>query len=356
MSNKFPFLVQDADGNLVAGASGEFIITALGAFNGAPRPAPTIIEDGGGYELQATDADEAYGTAVLVDVGAGREPRYYAFAIHKGDNSNFFFAFTATTPTGAAYDAGAGTPGTVNDWTGPLTPPVVQLAPALFVVRPTADDMAADASGRVDMAAGAIPAHYSLGVEPYVAEATGPTTPGDLSPVVQPGDLGTWPDGDLLVKLGTIELSPGVSVVSLEEGFDFELAANDLRTDAGLQNAVALSLFCDARASADEEPEAPLRRGWWGERLLPGDDAGWGSKTWLLDRSTISAEVRERRRRYDVNALQWLVDDGIAARVEVTVEAQGRGFIETINIYRPGVNDPSRFRFASVWEAQQRRT
>lgn len=134
---------------------------------------------------------------------------------------------------------------------------------------------------------------------------------------------------------------------------DLALAGFDLERDDGLQTAVLVSLFSDRRAEIDDvlPGAADDRRGWWGDEFLdtPGDRIG--SRLWLLGREKQLASVVERAREYAVEALQWLVEDGVAARVDVAAEIVRAGMLGLhVRILRP---DRSRveYRFDHVWGA-----
>lgn len=109
----------------------------------------------------------------------------------------------------------------------------------------------------------------------------------------------------------------GVDVLlDIDDGVvDLVVEGGDLKQDRGLRSAYVVSLFSDALASADEAP-AGERRGWWPQQL----GERWGSKLWLLERSTAGAEVLDRARAYATEAIGWSTDVG-AAR-DVTVETR----------------------------------
>jgi len=107
---------------------------------------------------------------------------------------------------------------------------------------------------------------------------------------------------------------------------DFLFADNDLTTDKGLQTAVIVSLFTDRRAYPDDvlpDSNSKDRRGWWGDSLSPLQDDRIGSRLWLLNREKTTTLTLERVRRYAKEALNWMVEDGVAASVQVEVERQG---------------------------------
>lgn len=101
--------------------------------------------------------------------------------------------------------------------------------------------------------------------------------------------------------------------------FAASLSAGDLANDEGLKAAVLYSLFTDKRAEADDEiPDAiDDRRGYWGDSVL---DESEGSHLWLLTREKQTQQTLNRAESYAREALQWLIEDGHATRVEVVGE------------------------------------
>lgn len=141
---------------------------------------------------------------------------------------------------------------------------------------------------------------------------------------------------------------------------DGNIVSNDL-----LDTAVAISLFTRRRAEQDDvlpEPNSD-REGWWADGLGPNDPDGdkIGSRLWLLNRSKASQRVLNLAKTYAEEALAWLVEDGIASEVTVSVErAKARDYPELrtsgggdmlvlgVRIVRP--DDPAA-RWESVWAA-----
>lgn len=124
--------------------------------------------------------------------------------------------------------------------------------------------------------------------------------------------------------------------------------------DAGLRTAILISLFTDARApdAAPLPEESADRRGWWGDDF-PASAArrgDTGSLLWLLARSKITQATLNRAREYVIAALQWLLTDGIASRINVEVEAQEQQRLAIrVEIERP--DGPARELYDYVWEA-----
>ena len=113
--------------------------------------------------------------------------------------------------------------------------------------------------------------------------------------------------------------------------FDLVLQGGDLAGDDSLGTAVLISLFTDARADADVLPEGVTDpRGWWADALLAENArsfSGVGSLLWLLAREKQTQEVMARAEDYARQALQWLVDDGLASAVSVFAENPRNGVL-----------------------------
>ncbi|UPG89262.1 phage GP46 family protein [Luteibacter aegosomaticola] len=98
---------------------------------------------------------------------------------------------------------------------------------------------------------------------------------------------------------------------------DWVMDGPSLASGNDLTTAVLISLFTDRQAEAsDTLPDASNdRRGWWGDL---DQDVPIGSRLWLLDRSKLTPTVAIRARDYAKEALSWLIDDGVAASVDIT--------------------------------------
>ena len=90
-----------------------------------------------------------------------------------------------------------------------------------------------------------------------------------------------------------------------------------------LVRAVVISLFTWGRANDDDELPGTERMGWWGDTYPAEAGDRIGSRLWLLARSAITDKTPGQARAYAEEALQWLVDDGVASEVIVVAERQG---------------------------------
>lgn len=134
-----------------------------------------------------------------------------------------------------------------------------------------------------------------------------------------------------------------------EAGGDILLNGADLARDDGLETAVIISLFTDRRATPEQMPAGQDdRRGYWGD--LSADQTG--SLLWLLSREKQLPQILSRAEQYCREALAWLVDDKIAARVECSAAYVAPGWMAlAIDVYRPN-GDRITYRHNYEWQAQ----
>ncbi|VWC79184.1 tail protein [Burkholderia aenigmatica] len=105
---------------------------------------------------------------------------------------------------------------------------------------------------------------------------------------------------------------------------DWVLAGADLANGNDLASAVEISVFSDREAKADDViPDGSAdRRGWWAD-----DEVPIGSRMWLLKRAKQTTQTAQRAYDYLAEALQWLIDDAVAGRVEITTQWVRRGVL-----------------------------
>lgn len=123
-----------------------------------------------------------------------------------------------------------------------------------------------------------------------------------------------------------------------------------LQSTDPLVRAVIVSLFTWRRANPDDALPGSDRMGWWGDTYAPVLGDRMGSRLWLLTRSALLTETVTRAREYASEALQWLIDDGVAQRVEVQAERQGTDRLAlSCVITRVASGDTLNLRFDNVW-------
>lgn len=138
---------------------------------------------------------------------------------------------------------------------------------------------------------------------------------------------------------------------------DQTIVIDGLATDVGLQSAdplvraVIISLFTWRRANADDVLPGTDRMGWWGDGYATVLGDRIGSRLWLLSRAKLTAQTISDAEDYAREALQWLIDDGVATAVDVLAERMGlTGLALACTITRTDgvVTD---LRFDNVWES-----
>jgi len=110
---------------------------------------------------------------------------------------------------------------------------------------------------------------------------------------------------------------------------DWSISGGALASGDDLATAVLISLFTDRLANPDDVPPdgGTDRRGWWGDE---GEDVPIGSRLWLLDRSRLDAKVANLAQIYMQEALQWIIDDQVAAGVKVATTIGGKSTLYSV--------------------------
>ncbi|MDP3088874.1 MAG: phage GP46 family protein [Methylotenera sp.] len=126
--------------------------------------------------------------------------------------------------------------------------------------------------------------------------------------------------------------------------------STDLSQAKSLNRAVIISLFTWRRANPDDLIEGQ-KMGYWGDTAEPPEaNDKIGSRLWLLSREKILQSTFNRAREYAQEALQWLIDDGVASKVDVIAERYGvDGLALQCTIYRTD-GTKATLRFDNAWE------
>lgn len=128
------------------------------------------------------------------------------------------------------------------------------------------------------------------------------------------------------------------------------LSLNMVQADP-LIRAVIISLFSWRRANPDDDLPTEDRFGWWGDTFATEQNDRIGSRLWLLSRAKLTNDTLTKAEGYVREALQWLLDDNVAARIDVEVEREGIDRMEIgVTIYRT-TGQPVELRFSDFWDA-----
>jgi len=125
----------------------------------------------------------------------------------------------------------------------------------------------------------------------------------------------------------------------------------NLYTDELLETAVLISLFTRRLAEPGDvlPDDSGPTYGWWGDAFEKIPTHRMGSRLWLLRRSKTTQTVINKARVYAAEAVQWFVDDGIAAEINAAVERQNTERLAfKVEIVKP---DKVASRWAGIWSA-----
>jgi len=110
----------------------------------------------------------------------------------------------------------------------------------------------------------------------------------------------------------------------MECDIDFDTEVNDIVYDEGLETAALMSLWSDKRADDDDAiDDQNDKRGWWGDLTVIEFTDQIGSKLWQVARGKTTAETLVQAKQYIEEALEWMIEDGVAARITAEAERSG---------------------------------
>lgn len=102
---------------------------------------------------------------------------------------------------------------------------------------------------------------------------------------------------------------------------DLALADNGfLDSASGFETAVTISLFTHAYVENADVTLTGTHEGWWGDTYADPEGDLIGSRLWTLRRSKVNADTIGKVKAFCKEALQWMLDDGIAKAI--TTEAE----------------------------------
>lgn len=135
--------------------------------------------------------------------------------------------------------------------------------------------------------------------------------------------------------------------------YDFAIQNMDLALDAGLETAVLISIFSDRRVTLEKLPDGETdQHGWWGDEFLETAGDQIGSELWTLARAKRTVATLTQAKQFILEALQWMIDDGVASSIGADVQWNPDGTLAgQIAIQRPNARDVN-FKFTANWNAE----
>jgi phage gp46-like protein len=135
---------------------------------------------------------------------------------------------------------------------------------------------------------------------------------------------------------------------------DWAMSGPSLASGNDLYTAVLISLFTDRVAHpTDVIPDGTTNpRGWWGDNQIDGSVDPIGSRLWLLDRSKApTTQVLNQAVDYCKEALQWMLDDGVAANINVQASWNAPNYLAlVVTISQTNDTTPKPFKFDLLWQ------
>ncbi len=132
-----------------------------------------------------------------------------------------------------------------------------------------------------------------------------------------------------------------------------DAARGDLQASRALETAVLICFQTDRRVEPSELPEGEPNRGWPGDAfdMQPGQ-VPLGSKLWLLRRRALIVGIELEAEDHAREALQTLIDQGAAVRVDVTAAREPERARLTLDVALYGRDGAAMYqqRFAVLWD------
>jgi phage gp46-like protein len=129
---------------------------------------------------------------------------------------------------------------------------------------------------------------------------------------------------------------------------DWSMSGPILTAGNDLETAIIISLFSDRMAQPDDViPDGSNDpRGWWADDTVP-----IGSRLWLLRRAKQTKDTLQKAYDYIAEALQWMIDDGVVGRFDISVQWVRAGVLGAqITAYKPSGTLLTTGRYTWAWE------
>lgn len=141
-----------------------------------------------------------------------------------------------------------------------------------------------------------------------------------------------------------------IKAIQTDDGeWTLGITGSDLTSEDGLDTAIAMSLFTDARAPDNAFAIPEKRRGWMGNLESPIEGRQLGGFLWLVDQSRLTQDTLNTSVNYARLALNWFIEDGIANSIVVTGEIIPRSGIRLKVVFTAQTDKVSTHYF-DLWE------
>ncbi|MGR3179823.1 MAG: phage GP46 family protein [Candidatus Anammoxibacter sp.] len=140
-----------------------------------------------------------------------------------------------------------------------------------------------------------------------------------------------------------------VALIDDAKGFDINIKDGDIESVENFKTAIQVSLFSDARADSSQVFLPEARKGWIGDIVTPIDGQNFGSLLWLVQQERLTQSTLNKVVNFARLALQWLIDQGQASRIEVSGEIVPRSGI-SLNIVITSILGKTESHYVELWE------
>ena len=132
--------------------------------------------------------------------------------------------------------------------------------------------------------------------------------------------------------------------------FDISIDSGQIEQEDGLETAIWVSLFTDARADSSQVARPEYRRGWPGNLVSQVEGRQLGGLLWLIDQRRLTQGTLNAAIDYARGALSWMVTDGLLLSVEVSGAIVPRYGIQ-LNVVLTSRSGATETKYVKLWEA-----
>ena len=140
-----------------------------------------------------------------------------------------------------------------------------------------------------------------------------------------------------------------VALIDDEKGFDINIKDGDIESVENFKTAIQVSLFSDGRADSSQVFLPEARKGWIGDIVTPIDGQNFGSLLWLVQQERLTQSTLNKVVNFARLALQWLIDQEQASRIEVSGEIVPRSGI-CLRIVITSILGKTESHYVELWE------
>jgi phage gp46-like protein len=131
--------------------------------------------------------------------------------------------------------------------------------------------------------------------------------------------------------------------------FDISFENGDFKKTKGLDTALDISIYTDARATSDLVPIPEQQRGWLGNLVSAVTGRQLGSLLWLIDQRRLTQSTLNTAVDYTRKCLNWIIEDRVAKSINVTGQIIPQYGIQ-LQVIIVAVNGQTETRFFKLWE------